>query len=476
MYPLRLSQLRSILIRNLDTRISTNQSSCSVVDCFCELRDVTTNDIVHQTLLCKETLNPRWVLPQEEHRRLDLATVKEFSLHVVAVSPHSSSSSSSTTTTPLTPTQPPISTPPILSTTVNVLELVPLNIDYATLQSFDGLPLNTVLFEACGGAFYAHPDLVQTLTGKISMSRVPALTELKEQILTSTSASSILEKAFAYQRATDDFERQAQEAREDVVFMSRKEANDKIVKEELELITRSIQIKKKEEMLARENLKIMWWERKIGVYEGVVEARAQHVQTIASQLQNKNKKTGRGEGGGGGGDADSGDLHNVQKAQVLHLESTLVRLEFILRARQLKLMYELTTIYPIERIQLEASGHATAYRNQRGTSGSSSSKNDSNKSGHKSGGGGGQNSVRRHRTSAFEDDLVDKVQSKNEGDLNLLIPHRLAPEIVQSRSLSKTAKKKKRDTNSSSNQVMSIRGLVLPQFGDITTSEEEKVS
>ena len=219
MYPLRLSQLRSILIRNLDTRTSTNQSSCSVVDCFCELRDVTTNNIVHQTLLCKETLNPRWVLPQEEHRRLDLATVKEFSLHVVAVSPSSTSPSptstqtKTTTPTTLTPTQPPISTPPILSTTVNVLELVPLNIDYATLQSFDGLPLNTVLFEACGGAFYAHPDLVQTLTGKISMSRVPALTELKEQILTSTSASSILEKAFAYQRATDDFERQAQEAR-----------------------------------------------------------------------------------------------------------------------------------------------------------------------------------------------------------------------------------------------------------------------
>ena len=86
-YPLRLSQIRSVLVRNLDTRTSS-QSSCFVVDCYCELHAIeptdlaaaaattttttttTTTNIIHTSHSCKETLNPRWFLPQEEQFRL----------------------------------------------------------------------------------------------------------------------------------------------------------------------------------------------------------------------------------------------------------------------------------------------------------------------------------------------------------------------------------------------------------------------
>ena len=128
-------------------------------------------------------------------------------------------------------------------------------------------------------------------------------------------------------------------------------------------------------------------------------------------------------------------------------------MEFLLHARQLKLMYELTTIYPIERIQLEASGHATALRHQRSERG---------------------NAMMHRRTSAFEDDLNEKIRSRSSDNLNSQLPQRLPPEIMQSPALSKSAKQK-RNPSSASNQVMSIRGLVLPMWENILSSEEEKV-
>ena len=363
MYPLRLSQLRSILIRNLDTRTPT-QHSCSVVDCFCELRSAQPDHkLIHQSHRCKETLNPRWFLPQEEYHRLELATAQQFTLHIFA--------------TPSTL---------LLSTTIDVLELVPLNVSSRDIGTFSGLPLNTLLFEACGGGIYALPEVVYTMTDQISMSRVPAMTELKTDILTSSFALRELRKAYAYQRTTDDYRRTAEHAREDVVIVSRKEANDTIVKEELELIMRSISIKKEQAKVQLETKKLKRWERKVDRYEALVMDRAQHVHTIAAHLQQQEEEaeeaeeaeevterekegkeegrhqgmhSGSSSGGSGGGSGDT-----TCEARVLHLESSLHRLEFLVHARQLKLMYELTTIYPIERIQLEASGHATALRHQ----------------------------------------------------------------------------------------------------------------
>ena len=60
-------------------------------------------------------------------------------------------------------------------TAINVLELVPLNVTYKALQHHANLPINTILFEASGGGLYALPEVVYTLTGKISISRVPAM-------------------------------------------------------------------------------------------------------------------------------------------------------------------------------------------------------------------------------------------------------------------------------------------------------------
>ena len=451
MFPLRLSQLRSVLVRNLDTRTPT-QSSCSIVDCFCEIRDVTPSEqLIHCSHQCKQTLNPRWVLQREEERRLEMATVQIFTLRVL----------SSTGTL-------------YLSTTIDVLELVPLNFSYKALQQFVELPLNTVLFEACGGALYSLPDVLHTLTGKISMSRVPALKELKGTILASSFASTVLRKAYAYQRSTDELQRTAEHYREDVVVMTRREANDKTVTEELELIVRSIQIKKAKALVAREHTKLLRWEGKIDRYEALVYDRAQHVQRIAAQLQkgrtdeevdddkseNLNKQQScqsfesGGSGGSGGSDGSGGGLtSDMRAAHILHLESNLHRMEFLLHARQLKLMYELTTIYPIERIQLEASGHATALRHQRSERG---------------------NAMMHRRTSAFEDDLNEKIRSRSSDNLNSQLPQRLPPEIMQSPALSKSAKQK-RNPSSASNQVMSIRGLVLPMWENILSSEEEKV-
>ena len=50
-------------------------------------------------------------------------------------------------------------------------------------------------------------------------------------------------KAYAYQRSTDERKLSAEHAREDIVVMARRQANDPIVKEELELILRSIKVK-----------------------------------------------------------------------------------------------------------------------------------------------------------------------------------------------------------------------------------------
>jgi hypothetical protein len=499
MFPLRLSQLRSILVRNLDTSTAT-QPSCSVVDCYCDLRSIASPSIlIHQSQLCKQTLNPRWVLPgpKEEERRLKLATIQHFNLNII----HSNST---------------ITTPTILLTTaINVLELVPLNVTYKALQHHANLPINTILFEASGGGLYALPEVVYTLTGKISISRVPAMKELREDILASSFATTVLVKAYAYQRSTDERKLSAEHAREDIVVMARRQANDPIVKEELELILRSIKVKAQEEQLKHEENQLKRWENKIDRYEALVYDRAQHVSKIASKLnklnQHTNQQTNQQTNQTNQSETKNQSTTNasatatisstsstastasiastafataslassttdVRNAQILHLETNLHRLHFVLHSRQLKLMYELTTIYPIERIQLEASGHATALRHQRGSTGKGGRH-------HTRGGAGGTSTpeVMQRRTSAFEDDLNETMEAtsstqsfnKNNTNLNKLLPHRLPPEIMQSKGLSKS---KKRGDANGSNQVMSIRGLVLPMWENIMSSEEEKVS
>jgi hypothetical protein len=442
MYPLRLSQLRSILIRNLDTR-TTTQPSCSVVDCFCELRvldpfnpatGTSTKTTVHKSHQCKETLNPRWFLPQEETTRLELATVQQFSLHVFS--------------TPSTE---------LMSSTIDVLELVPLNASYKSLQYHPNLPLNTLLFEACGGAIYAHPTVVHLLTDKIAMSRVPALTVLK-QLLTSSFALRELRKAYAYQRTTDDYRRTAEHAREDVVIISRKEANDKAVKEELKLIMRSIGVQNQNKQLDMEEKKLKGWERKIDRYEALVYDRAQHVQTIAGHLQQQEAQKQQQQ------QQQQQQQHNgtaAGRGSKNHNSST-----------PPTTIYELTTIYPIEKIQLEASGHATALRYQRGTSGG-------NRNGHPARNGVGSKE-RMRRTSAFEDDLNDQLLDNRPSSHKSLTSmssttsmtlSSVPPQIVQSKAL----KNVKVKATSSMNQIMSIRGLVLPRLVVTDKNEEEKV-
>ena len=99
MWPLCLPQIHSIVVRNLDATEGGETDEAGrgdVVDCFCELRSADGGQGVrdgtgagnagktlhHRSNTCRETLNPRWILPQQESARLAMARVQRFDLHV----------------------------------------------------------------------------------------------------------------------------------------------------------------------------------------------------------------------------------------------------------------------------------------------------------------------------------------------------------------------------------------------------------
>ena len=435
------------------SRSSETTPTLSVSDCFCEIHvtDEHSTGLVEMNPyytgdLCKKTLNPRWIMPQEEPARLSMAKVQHFDLRVYRKAtgidaPPSSSADSGKATC-------------LIEVSIDVLKLVPLKITLKTLKNMFGLPLNTVLFEAYGGALYALPSVVSKLLHDgakrsssaspkraevstsssmafLSQKREHALDNLHNKVLRSGYATSVLRRAHAYQRTLDNVNKATLDAMKGAHEEHTKYVNTKGVALEGAFIKRALKLRRRQAYLARQESLLHRERRRTQRFDALVSDRAQTLQSVLKSLEEV-----RGSQLAGAQVTPEGNEHENKKIQDegFNLRARQRQLSFLVNARQVKLMSELHKIYPIAKL----SGGSTAPLVA-----------------------GGARRVRR--VSAFKEKIVDDQVSTVHGQSGQTISAKRGPNAKRNRNQRIT------------NQLLSIRGLILP-MRDMLSHEEEQVS
>ena len=186
-------------------------------------------------------------------------------------------------------------------------------------------------------------------------------------------------------------------------------------------------------------------------FDARVSDRAQTLQRVLKSLEKaqskeKAEKQHKGEScidGNVTSDADEACLQKrAFKSEMFDLKTRQRQLEFLLKARQLRLLSELQSIYPIAKI--------TGL----------------------SGGLGGAGARRQNRrVSAFDEWLTDEQEERSDKYGDQAMRQMSISEALPTRGLSV---KRSRDPRNSE-QLLSIRGLILP-MRDMLSHEEEQVS